>query len=346
LEEYNRPFSLDELRKSLDKAHETACGIDDIHYQVLKHLPESAIQTLLDLMSDIWETGDLPSIWKLTNVIPIPKPGKNHSEPSNYRPIALISCVCKTMERMINARLVWFLESNGLLSNIQCGFRQGRSTLDHLVRFETFIRNAFAKKEHVVSIFFDLEKAYDTTWKYDILTDFFDMGLKGKLPTFISNFLSDREFNVRVNSTYSDIQEQEMGVPQGSILSVTLFSIKINSLAKALNDNIEGSLYVDDFLMCYRGKYMNTIERQLQLCLIKIEKWAMENGFKFSSSKTVGMHFCNKRGLLPDPELKLYNSPIKIVPETKFLGLIFDSKLTFLPHIKMFKNKSLKALNI
>jgi potassium voltage-gated channel Eag-related subfamily H protein 8 len=60
------------------------------------------------------------------------------------------------MERMINARLIWFLESNGLLSNIQCGFRQGRSTLDHLVRFQTFIRNAFAN--------LDLEKAYDTTW--------------------------------------------------------------------------------------------------------------------------------------------------------------------------------------
>jgi hypothetical protein len=89
------------------------------------------------------------------------------------------------------------------------------------------------------------------------------MGLKGNLPTFISNFLSDRKFIVRVNSTYSDIQEQEMGVPQGSILSVTLLSI----LAKVLNDNIEGSLYVDDFLICYRGKNMNTIERQLQLYL-------------------------------------------------------------------------------
>ena len=92
---------------------------------------------------------------------------------------------------MINARLVWFLESNGLLSNIQCGFRQGRSTLDHLVRFETFIRNAFAKKQHAVSIFFDLEKAYDTTWKYGILKDLFDMGLKGNLPTLTSNFLSE-----------------------------------------------------------------------------------------------------------------------------------------------------------
>ena len=84
-----------------------------------------------------------------------------------------------------------------------------------------------------------------------------------------------------------------MGVPQGSILSVTLFSIKIKSLAKVLNDNIEGSLCVDDFLICYRGKIMNNIERQLQLCLNKIEKWAKENGFKFSSSKPLGMHLCN-----------------------------------------------------
>jgi hypothetical protein len=81
--------------------------------------------------------------------------------------------------------------------------------------------------------------AYDTTWKYGILKDLFDMGLKGNLPTFISNVLSDREFNVRVYSTYSDIQNS-----QGSIISATLFSIKINSLAKVLSDNIWGSLYV------------------------------------------------------------------------------------------------------
>ena len=138
------------------------------------------------------------------------------------------------------------------------------------------------------------------------------------------------KFNVRVNSTYSDIQEQEMGVPKGSILSVTLFSIKINNLAKVLSENIEGFLYVDDFLN------MNNIERQLQICLNKIEQWAMENG----------MHFFNKRGLNPDSELKLYNSPITIVSETKFVGLLFDSTLIFLPHIKMLKNKSLNALNI
>ena len=159
LEEYNRPFSLDELKHSLTKAHDTASGPDDIHYQLLKHLPDSSLQTILDFMNDIWANGNLPSIWKMATVIPIPKPNKDNTDPSNYRPIALTSCVCKTMERMINDRLVWFLESNDILTNIQCGFRQGRSTIDHLVRFETFIRNAFAKNEHAVSIFFDLEKS-------------------------------------------------------------------------------------------------------------------------------------------------------------------------------------------
>ena len=105
----------------MDKAHDTVCGFEDIRYQLLKHLPESSLQAVLDLINGTWEADDMPSIWKLANVIPIPKLGKDISEPSNYQAIALTTYVCKTMERMINARL-WFLESNGIVSNIQCGF--------------------------------------------------------------------------------------------------------------------------------------------------------------------------------------------------------------------------------
>ena len=72
------------------------------------------------------------------------------------RPIALTSC--KTLERMINKRLVWYLESNNLITKLQSGFRAERSTNDNLVRLETFIRDAFIKREHVVAVFFDLEK--------------------------------------------------------------------------------------------------------------------------------------------------------------------------------------------
>jgi len=66
------------------------------------------------------------------------------------------------------------------------------STTDQLVLLETFVREAFIHKQHAVAIFFDLEKAYDTAWKYDIMKDLFDAGLRGRLPVFISNFLRDR----------------------------------------------------------------------------------------------------------------------------------------------------------
>ena len=317
-----------------------ACSINiQLHYQLLKHLPESCLQVLLHIYNYIWESGEFPSCWHNATSVPIPKPGKDHTDPSNYRPIALTSCVCKTMERMINDRLVWYLETNQLLTDIQCGFRKQRSTLDHVVRLESFIRDAFINKQHAVSIFFDLEKAYDTTWKHGILKDLADFGLRGRMPHFISNFLYDRKFQVRVGSTLSDFYNQEMGVPQGSILSVTLFSIKINSLAKVLNDNTDGSLFVDDFGVSCRGKNMSTIERQLQLCLNKIHKWSLENGFKFSKAKTSCVHFCNKRKMHKDPELFLDKTPLKVVPEAKFLGLIFDNKLSFIPHIKSLKVK-------
>ncbi len=105
------------------------------------------------------------------------------------------------------------------------------------------------------------------------------------------------------------------------------------------------SLYVDDFLICYRGKNMNVIERQLQLNLNKLHQWTLHNGFKFSQSKTVCMHFCQLRTLHNEPDLYIGNTAIKVVKETKFLGLIFDNKLNFKPHIKMIKEKCLKALN-
>ena len=124
---------------------------------------------------------------------------------------------------MINQRLIWFLESNKLLSNLQAGFRIKRSTMDQVVHIETLIRETCIKKEHLVAVFFDLEKAYDTTWPYGILKDLKNFGLQGRLPIFIQNFLEDRSFRTLIGSTYSDSKPQEVGVPQGSILSVSLF---------------------------------------------------------------------------------------------------------------------------
>ena len=341
-EVYNRSFSLEELQDALRRAHDTSAGPDEIHYQ----LPDASLLLLLNIFNKIWISGDFPSDWRKAIVIPIPKPGKDPNNPTSYRPIALTSCICKTMERMINRRLVWYLESHNLLTNVQCGFRSRRSTVDHLVRFETFCREAFIHNQHLVSVFFDLEKAYDTTWKYGIMKDLHGFGLRGRLPNFISSFLKDRSFKVRVGSTFSDSHPQEMGVPQGSILSVTLFSVKINSITQCLKPGVDCSLYVDDFQICYRSSNMSIIERRLQLCLNKLQQWATDNGFRFSKTKTVCMHICQKKGLHLDPQLFLDQCPIPVVEETKFMGVIFDRRLSFVPHLKYVKKKALKALNI
>ena len=279
-------------------------------------------------------------------VIPIPKPGKESKNPANYRPIALTSCICKTIERMVNDRLVWYLEKNKLIATVQSGFRKQRGTLDHLVRFETLIREAFIKKEHVVYVFFDLESAYDTTWQYGIMNDLYDFGIRGCLAYFISAFLNERQFRVRVGDTLSNSHKQEMDVPQGSILSVTLFSVKINNIERSVCPDGECFLYVDDFCICYRSKHMHTIEQQLQQVLNNLSKWSNENGLKFSKTKTKCMHFCQSRKLHLDSELTLDGVQIEVVPEFKFLGLLFDSKLSFIPHINYLSSKCHKALNL
>jgi hypothetical protein len=192
---------------------------------------------------------------------------------------------------MVNNRLMWYLESNNISTAVQSGFRNSHSTTDQLVQFEAFVREDFVRREHVVSVFFNLAKAYDTTWKPSILQDLHDAGLRGQMSDIISQFLSNRLFRVRVGSHLSDVYQQEMGVPQSSILSVTLFILKMNLIVQCLPPGVCSSLYVDDFI-CYCASQMASIERQLQLRLNKLQNWADTNGFQFFKSKTVCVHFC------------------------------------------------------
>ena len=129
---------------------------------------------------------------------------------------------------------------------------------------------------------------------------------------------------VRVGSTLFDLYDQEQGVPQGSILSNTLFNIKINNIVNCLDNKTKKSLFVDDFGICFRSKHMRTIERHLQQCINRIENWANDNGFKCSMSKTPCVHFCKLRKVHNDPVLFFYGSLIPVVEESKFLGVIFD----------------------
>ncbi|GFX42690.1 probable RNA-directed DNA polymerase from transposon X-element [Trichonephila clavipes] len=293
---YNCDFDMLELKRALSSAHNTSPGPDGISYELLRHLNEDSLVSLLYLFNRIWREQVYPTQWQEAIVIPILRPGKDPKNPLSYRPIALTSCLCKTLERMVNARFVYELEKNKCIPLFQSGFRKGRSTLDNIIQLESKIRNAFVRRNHLVSIFFDIEKAYDRTWRYGILRTLFNFGFRGNLPTFIKMFLNLRTFRA--------------------------------------------SLYVDDLQISCEGSDMRMIERQLQTAVNNILKWCDTNGHSISASKSCCVHFCRKRGIHPDPEIRIRDIQIPVVPDVRFLGVIFDRRLTFLPHIlHLRKNK-------
>ena len=345
---YNRPFSLTEMNFQLNKTKNTAPGKDETNYLMIKNLPENTKAHLLNIYNKFWNSGFFPEIWRSAIVVPIPKPGKDRSLPSNYRPIALTSCICKLLERMINHRLLEYLDMTRSLSNEQCGCRRNRSTQDHLVRLENSIKTAFVKNEHFISIFFDIEKAYDMTWCYGILKDLHDTGLKGNLPKYIASFLKNRKLQVRLKNHLSNEYPQENGVPQGSVLSVTLFAVKINSIVTCIpkTDRWITSLYVDDLQVGMRHPDLSTIQADMQQCLNRLNEWTKTNGLKFSSSKTKVVHFHRNPAYQNKPVLQILGNPIPYVEEFKFLGLWWDSKLNWKCHIAKLKGSCSKLLGL
>ena len=131
--------------------------------------------------------------------------------------------------------------------------------------------------KHLIAIFFNLEKAYETTWKFFIIKDLHSLRLRGRLPNF-KGLLSDRKFRVRFVTTFSNFHEQKERVHRGSILLVTLFNLKINHITKLLYPGIDDYLYVDNCITS-RSKSMRTAKRQQQKCIQKISQWASINGF-------------------------------------------------------------------
>ena len=133
----------------------------------------------------------------------------------------------------------------------------------------------------------------------------------------------------------------ENGVPQGSVLSVTLFLVAINDILCCTNNNVKGLLYADDLVIFCSGKQQIPRLRKILVTLSKLESWCNINGFQFSVEKTVAVTFSRKRENRDNIEnLTLFNQQIPFCRQNKFLGVILDKSLTFRDHILHIKAKS------
>jgi potassium voltage-gated channel Eag-related subfamily H protein 8 len=290
-EAFDAIFTMDELHAALDRCCNKSPGPDGIHNEMLSHLPLAGKQFLLSVYNRRWAESTVPDAWKEAVVIPVLKPGTDRSQAASDRPIGLTSCLCKTVERMVNCRVVWVLENQNLFPGAQCGFRRHRSAPDYVMNLEYHIQNAFLLCHRLVAVLFDLEKAYGTTWRCGILRTLHRWKVRGRLPLFLSHFLQGRYFCGRLGNVLSARYPQENWVRQGPVLSVTLLAISITRLVNAVGQSVTASLCVDYVAIYYNSRNMGTIECRLQDAVNRFCRWTWENGFTFSPDKTECLHF-------------------------------------------------------
>ena len=164
---------------------------------------------------------------------------------------------------------------------------------------------------------------------------------------YLYNFLSGtRRFRVRFRSLYSDTQDLENGLPQGSCLSPLLFNIFIDDLFTDVSSQIRYSLFADDAAIWCTDKDCDISVSRLQSGISKLESWSRANGLQFSAEKSAAMVFSRQTTATPSVRLRVYNNHIPFVNQFKFLGIVFDRNLSMSGHIKHIKAKCSSRLNL
>ncbi|KAL4148403.1 hypothetical protein QTP88_002656 [Uroleucon formosanum] len=312
----NSPLSIQEMETALSSKKSNACGIDNIPTIFLLNLPKNGKLYLLKIFNHIWMENQYPTTWVTAIIKPIHKPNKPKNHVSSYRPISIICSMTKLLEKIINARLMWYLESNNLLSNLQHGFRKNNSTLDSLAIIENEIKETFNQNQYL-----------------------------GNIINFIINYLSNRTIQVSNNGALSSPFILHNGSPQGSPLSSTLFLLAINDLPSIIKPPNKITMYADDSNIFCRGNNLPTLIQQIQNCINCLLQWSKTSGFTFSPIKSQFIIF-SKKNIPYNPSLKMENTNIPRVFNIKILGLTFDSKLTWRTHINNIKNEAKTKLNI
>lgn len=346
----NQDFSIHELFQALHDCKGTSVGPDDIGYPMIKHLPFHCKVSLLKAYNTIWSTGEIPTSWKQSVIIPIVKPGENGKLASGYRPISLTSCLSKTMERMVNHRLITHLETQSSLHPRQFAFRKGKGTTTYLAELDQIITEAATKGQHCEIVTLDIKKAYDRVWHGNIMEAVIDNRLGTKMNKFIFNFLQDRTARVSFAGNLSKTTKQENGVPQGSVLSVSLFLLVMNSVFTVVPKNVHVLLYADDIVIITTGKRVGFLRRRLQKAVHSIEQWAINIGFDLSPTKSTTMHCCkmkrHRRWHLDGGNIILGDTQIEKVKLTRILGVLFDQKCNYNQHVKKLKEDCQSRLNL
>ena len=328
--------------KLLDKIDVSkASGPDCIPGRILQNLARELAPVLHYIFDQSLNSGDLPADWTLANVAPIFKKGSK-LQAVNYRPVSLTCITCKLFEHIVCKHILGHLEEHGILTDLQHGFRTGRSCETQLITTFQDIASAYNKKGSQIDIaVLDFSKAFDTVPHDGLLSKLKHYGIDDKIWTWISNFLKQRKQRVVVDGIQSDLVTVDSGVPQGTVLGPILFLLHINDLPSVISSKVR--LFADDCLV-YREIKSRQDQNDLQKDLNLLESWGSTWGMRFNAAKCNIMRVSRKQTPIPY-QYELSGQVLEEVKDAKYLGVTVSDDLEWTKHIDVITSKANSKLS-
>ena len=289
----------------------------------------------------------LPSAWKMAEITSIPKEG-NHEQANNNRPISLLPMLSKVCEKVVLNQVVSYLDINKRLSTEKSGNKKYHSTETSLIETTDTFLHAIDKKEVTAVILLDMSKAFDSLDHKILMLKLQVVGMSPGALNWFSSYLSNKQQVVRINSALSGVKlTVHSGVPQGSILGPILFSIYVNDLP-TIPQHCSSKVFVDDNKL-----YTSFPVQQCELAVTKVNEdlrkirdWCFDNRLLLNASKTKLTLFGSRQMIakIPDFRLTLFGQELMPVTSAKDLGLLFDSNLSFGPHVVKMTSSCMSCL--
>ena len=320
-------ITLEEIKNEIKQLSVKKARADDnINNKVIKSLQDQLTPILHHLFNISIEIGYIPEIWKSAQLCMIYKENKPKDRVESYRPISLISCVGKILEKILTNRLYKWCEKNNLINKEQSGFRSSHSTNEQLFKLTQHIKNGFNNKDKIIGVFLDMEKAFDRVWHAGLKFKLRLLGIPTKILRWISSFLTERRMRVNINGNYSQYIQPKYGVPQGSPLSPLLFILFVTDLAANIKD-AEISQFADDIALYASNHQPSILQQNIQKNLNKISKWCntWRIGINPDKSKVILFQKTINQYLLKKFSFTLQNIQIPMVKDA--------NKLSFKKHI-------------
>ena len=323
--------------------NKSSCGSDRISYQMIKEAGPGLVGPLVSLFNASLRLRKVPDEWRKSIIKPIFKGGrKDRRDPSSYRPIALTSCVARTMEKVLNVRILEYLQKNSLLYEHQSGFQRNHSTISQLCFLAHQWTTALDGGKNVQSVFLDLSKAYDRVSIPGLLSKLSLIGFSSSATEWFASFLKHREQCVLLDGTTSAPLTPKSGIPQGTVLGPVLFLIFINDLPESTQSQC--SIFADDTTLHTADKSNISSCARLSSDLDTATSWAERWGMLFSAPKS--KHLAIGRTAKQSPLVRMNGIPIPQVRTHKHLGLIFNNTLTWSDHVSNVYSTCARMLGI